>query len=261
MNKYIHSILVCSCLFFYSCQKQEQEYAAIQRLQKIITNGVDSLGNFSTAALFFQFFTYDVNGNLVSIRDSSDLWRGWYTGPQPWGLNRKESTIDYSFGNLLKIKSSRDSFVYNNRNQVIAKLRRIYSDTSRYFTVNRFAYDIKGNLVADSGYVTQSYSKPDGVLYGYDQYTYDDRGNVTRNDRVDLWPAGTVKHTTYTAIYDTQKNPYKRFGLLPYCLFYNNGFFLSTNNKIEPGYTYEYKANGLLKKISYQGFVQEYFYE
>lgn len=264
MKKYIYSIIVCSCFIFHSCKKEEagNDNVVLPRLQKIISNGMDSLGNFSSAPLFFQFFTYDVNGNLVSIRDSSDKWHHWYKGPQPWRLNRKEVFFDYSSnGNLLRLKTSRDSFVYNNQNQVIEQLRRTYSDTTPYFVIHRFTYDIKGNLVADSGYVINTYSNPRGILSGYDQYTYDDRGNVIRNDRVDVWPVGTVKHTTFTATYDTQKNPYKKFGLLPYFLFYNTGFFLSTNNKVEPEFAYEYNTNGLLKKVSYQGYVLEYFYE
>jgi hypothetical protein len=128
--------LYAACLYFLFLQKKTGtgKYC-IQRLQKIMSNGMDSLGNFHAAPLSFQFFTYDVNGSLVSIRDSSDDWHFWYTGPQPWRLNRKDQPSITSFGNLLKIKSSRDSFVYNNRNQLIARLKRIYSDTSQYFTV------------------------------------------------------------------------------------------------------------------------------
>jgi hypothetical protein len=261
MKKYIYSIIVCTPFLFYSCKKEETEKVLLPRLQKIVSNGMDSLGNFHAAPLSFQFFTYDINGSLVSIRDSSDDWHPWYSGPQPWRLGWKQVTMGYNYGNLLNIKNTRDSFVYNNRNQLVARLKRIYSDTSQYFVVNRFTYNIQGNLVADSNYILQSNSKPDGILNAYDQYTYNDRGNVTTNDHVELWPAGTVKHTSYTATYDNQQNPYKNFGMLPYILFYNHGFFLSTNNKIESGYSYEYYPNGLLKKITYQGYVQEYFYD
>jgi hypothetical protein len=172
------------------------------------------------------------------------------TGPQPWRFNSKVITFDYNFyGNLVKIKNSRDSFIYNNKNQLVTKLRKIFSDTSQFFVVNRFSYDAKGNLVADSGYVLQSYAKPDGVLYGYDQYTYDDRGNVIRDDRFEVWPTGTVRQTTYTASYDTKKNPYKSFGLLPYLLFYDHGFFFSANNKMEPGYNMNTLRMACLKNI------------
>jgi hypothetical protein len=260
MKKYINSIIACTCFFFYSCEKQGPENVAMPRLQKIISNGVDSLGNLSSAPLSFQFFTYDVNGNLVSIRDSSEHWHGWYTGPQPWRLDKKLFSMEYNFyGNL--IRTWKDSFVYNNRNQLTARLKRNLDNQS--YVMNAYTYDVKGRLIADSGYVNQSVLNPKGVLYGYDLYTYDGNDNVILDDRYDFSPPGSsnVKHTTYTATYDNKKSPYKGLGLLPYLLFYYHGFFLSAGNVMEPGYTYEYYANGLLKRISYQGFVQECFYE
>lgn len=151
---------------FYSCKKDPSpsNLAAIC-LIKITTNGQDSVDSYSAASLSFQFFSYDARGNVASMRDSGDGWRGWYIGTRPYQLYTQLLNTPLIFqynslGNLVKYK--RDSFVYDNQNQMIIRLGKILSDASNYSVINKFTYDTKGRLIADSGYFKQSFTNPDG---------------------------------------------------------------------------------------------------
>ncbi len=254
-------LLTCFCFFILACKKQEATNGPLPRLHKVIANGVDSMRNHCNSCLFTQLYSYDEKGRLVTILDSAGYWNHQYHGPQPYGVGYPSRLrLEYD-GQGRLLKAARDSFAYNSQGQLIVRYRRISSDTSSFFVTNRFTYDSGGRLVADSGYIKQSFSNPNGILYGYDLFAYDARDNMIQNDRFELWPPGSVRHETLFAQYDNHTSPYKALGLLPYLVFYSQGILLSPHNCIKAGYNYEYNTYGQLKKITYGYFYLEFFYE
>ena len=272
MKKYLYSIILAGCFIFYSCTKQGTENVSLPRLQKIITNGVDSLGNDCNTCLYYQFFKYDTNGRLIKITDSSAAWYHFYNGPQPYFFSYSIYTghltygINYSFyvsleynsaGNF--IKAGRDSFIYNSNNQVAQRFSRVQCDTCRSYLVNKYTYDAKGRLIADSSFTGQTFLVPTVVLHEYTVFAYDANDNVIQSTVINMLP-GTYPPRINMAQYDNHPNPYKNLGVPAY-LVYENPFVLSSNNVLPTGYTGEYYSNGLPQKIIFKNYTQTFFYE
>ena len=221
----------------------------------------DSSGNDCETCYVTELFAYDVSGRLVSITDSGG--RGLPSpsgGPGPFRLiDNYYHNLQYNDqGNL--IKSNRDSFLYNSNNQLTQRLRRITSDTSRYWLINTYVYDTKGRLITDTSYTGQTSLHPSITPEQISSFFYDPNDNLIKVDNNYVWPVGTSRHQIYTSGFDNKINPFKNFGLIPY-LAYSTPFLLSSNNPQTQDFQYEYYDNGLLKKISYKSVTQEYFYE
>ncbi len=221
----------------------------------------DSLGNDCATCYLTELFAYDGSGKLVSITDSG--MRGLPSssgGPMPFMLYYNYyHTLQYNDqGNL--VNAGRDSFLYNINHQLVQRLRRISSDTSRYWLINTYVYDTKGRLVTDTSFTGQTSLHPAVIPEQISSFYYDANDNVIKTDNNYVWPVGTSKHQVYTSGYDTKTNPFKNLGLIPY-FAYSSAFLLSANNPLSQDFQYEYYANGLLKKISYKSVVQEYIYE
>lgn len=262
MSNYLRFIAVAFiCLGLCTCKKQDTRTAPVVRLQKIVMNGVDSVQNVCNSCMYYQFFKYDQAGTLIGINDSSSiLWNYQYDGPHPYtlGYNIHQFFQYNAQGSLLKIGS--DSFVHNAVNQVVQRFRRLSSDTTKSVLINSYAYDTKGRLVIDSTFTGISISNPfNRIVTYYDMYTYDNNDNMVQVDEAHYYQ-GNITHHVSTAQYDNGLNPFKNLGFVMY-LACRVPFIVSKNNVLLPGYTYEYYNNGYLKKITYQGIVQEFFYE
>ncbi len=220
----------------------------------------DSVGNDCATCYVTELFAYDVSGKLLTITDSGMLGLPNSGGPWPFMLNYNyyHNLLYNDQGKL--VKAGRDSFLYNDNNQLIQRQRRITSETSRYWLINTYVYDTQGRLIRDTSFTGQTFLNPSIIPSGISNFFYDANDNINKIDYNAVWPVGTSTHTITTASYDARINPFKNLGLLPY-FAYNNIFLLSTNNQQIQGFQYEYFDNGLLKKISYNKVVQEYFYE
>jgi hypothetical protein len=261
-------IKYCICLLalaisWLGCAKSGDDATGSGRLVKIATTVVDSVGNDNAPrAMAYQFFSYDNNGRLASIRDSSSPGaRFTYYGPVAYPLGKGDEKFQYnSKGELVKL--SRDSLVYNAKSQAIQKYRRVISPTSAYTLINTYTYDTQGRLLTDSGYTTDYTYTPFLLITDYYIFTYDAAGNIVKADQSIVWPLGSATRitTSYTKSYDTKRNPFESMGIAAYTL-YRQWHLIGSNNVVNTGYSYEYYPNGLIKKISLDKYEQEYFYQ
>jgi|GEM_PF-2049044 len=220
----------------------------------------DSVGNDCATCFVTELFAYDGSGKLLSITDSGRRGLPSSGGPWPFMLNYNYyHDLQYNDqGNL--IKSGRDSFLYSSNNQLVQRLRRIASDTSRYWIINKYVYDSKGRMITDSSFTGQTFINPSLIPYVITTFNYDANDNIISVDHNSVWPIGTSTHQMFTTSYDNKINPFKNLGLIPY-FAYGTPFLLSSNNPLTKDFQYEYYDNGLLKKISYRSVTQEYLYE
>jgi hypothetical protein len=184
-----------------------------------------------------------------------------YEGPHPFtgGASNRVQTFHYDLQGRL-IRSGTDSFVYNNSNQIIKRYRQLSSDPSRSFYVNSFTYDTNGRLVIDSIFTGKTIANPaERMVTTSILYTYDNNNNLIKQDWINFSQVNPT-HFIINNQFDNSPNPFNKNAYVMYMAGAEPPV-ISTNNVSKAGYVYEYYSNGYLKKISYQGFIQEFFYE
>jgi hypothetical protein len=256
-------------MFLYACTKNDAVNTTGTRLKMIVTNGQDEFQRDCSNCFYYQFFRYDTNGRLVSIKDSSSdgmAYRrsSYVNGPHIYTLDYSYTyyrSIEYDLKDK-PIRAGRDSFIYNSNNQIIERYRRVQCETCASYLYNKYIYDTKGRLIADSNYTGQTFLIPRIVLQEFTICRYDDNDNVVQSERINAYPPDSARHNInslqYT--YDQKPNPFKAMGLLAYMVFHDPQI-VSKNNFLTKDYTYEYYPNGMIWKISYKGRTQEFLYE
>ncbi|MBV9989294.1 MAG: hypothetical protein JO301_16560 [Chitinophagaceae bacterium] len=240
------TILFCLFLFLYSCTKNTEVIDKPARLVKVLTNGADSIGNYSSKPLIIQQFTYDQNGALIQLEQQDLGWRNWYTGPTPLRMQIfiKPALAFDADHHLLKIGV--DSLAYVN-GRVTERYTKSYPYTSPYFRIRSYTYDANGHISA-VGFYGQQQNPSANVKMNQWDFTYNADGNIPVSG--------------YT--FDKADNPYRSLGLLAFYI-YDSPELLNRNNQITPGFTYKYDAAGRLIRISNidQGneYYQEFYYE
>lgn len=244
------------------------------RLVKIVTNGLNEFQRECANCYYYQFFEYDPNGRLISVRDSCTP--GPVNTINNYRLQLYENspfvyTLYYSSnyyrnitydnnGNLLK--ATRDSFVYDSRNRVIQRYRRVQCENCPSYLYGKYTYDEKDRLIADSVYTGQTLLRPVTILGEFTTVKYDDNDNAVRIERIGTYPPDSPRYTIQLleSSYDHHTNPFRQWGLIGHFIF-NDARILSKELFLSKGYSYEFYPNGLIRKITFNGHTQEYFYQ
>jgi hypothetical protein len=126
-----------------------------------------------------------------------------------------------------------------------------YSDYS-------FAYDAKGQIIADTVFAQHLAGVPSVGIMAYDNWTYDDKGNAIADQGFNSTNTSLVGPPfaagfTITYRYDDQVNPYYNAGIPFFSLFGFGPQLLSPNNQVSGEsnsnslpytYSYAYFSNG-----------------
>jgi predicted nucleic-acid-binding Zn-ribbon protein len=255
-------LLAGICTALLSCSKQSTDTTGT-RLVKIITTGNDSLGNFCASCKYYELFSYDASGSLVTIKDSADNWMYTYDGPHPFlgtlsgygiatvlniknDLSGKPQVVvkGYQTGAAFK-KMSQDSFVYNSNSEIASHFISIEMSGIRFYALQQTcSYNSDNRLATVDSYSAQTPANPNGKAAGSSSFQYDALGNLSMPGLQ----------------YDDKPNPVH--AVMPFLYFMGaSPELLSKNNLIRKGWNYTYYPNGMIRTISYNGYAQEYFYE
>jgi len=265
MKKLFYSIFcIVLLLEITGCSKDPVNISNGTKLIQVRSTIKDSLGNDCSTCFSYQLLSYDAGGRLISVRDSMlpppALWYYYFNGPSinnttgTYGYYKK---IEFSAKDY-PAKATRDSFVYNARNLLIQRYRRVQCPECQSYLINNYTYDNKDRLIADTSYTGQTFLVPAIVINDYKTFTYDINDNVIQYDFFQVW--GTPAHYTTMTNYDNKVNPYKSNRILFY-LAYGNPLLLSSNNPVYLNDQFTYNANGLPVSYSYKKLKQDFFYE
>ncbi len=258
------TISIALLLGVTGCSKDPVNNSNSTRLVQVRSAMKDSVGNECSSCFSYQLFSYDASGRLISVRDSmAPIHSNRYVyinGPNAY------NTIG-TYGYYKKIefttqgypsKATRDSFVYNSRNLLVQRYRRVQCPECQSYLIDNYTYDNKDRLIADTSYTGQTFLVPVIVINDYKTFTYDINDNVIQYDLYQVW--GTPTHYTTLANYDNKVSPYKSNRILLY-MAYGNPLLLSSNNPVYLNDQFTYNANGLPVSYIYQKLKQDFFYE
>lgn len=123
-------------------------------------------------------------------------------------------------------------------------MKRINTDYQSY---SEYSYNGEGKIERRTAY------NDDGVLL-YDQFYYDEKGNLVRKERWHILENGSEElQTTYDYEFDSQLNPYRSFRglMIP-------GRYTNTNNIVKERYELYFDVPGFDERISITTFKYEY---
>ena len=132
-------------------------------------------------------------------------------------------------------KSISHSLEYNSENQLIRKS--YIRPSSNIPDYQKFLYE-NDRIVRITGYSNNSISS-------YTNYIYDDNGNITKQTKYIVSPAGIAELTTTTEYeYDNMHNPYQSFKRLT-----TLGVFTNPNNITKETYTLNFDVDPSIEKV------------
>jgi hypothetical protein len=203
-------------------------YVGQQRLAEIISASSDLVAR--TLVVDTITFQYDASGYVSS-------WT------QTIGAQGKVITYELSYD--------------GNGNLVKALAVPVMSDIE--FSDFSFAYDAQGHLVSDSVFAQHLAGIPSAGIMSYDDYTYEEDGNVASMQSFGSRNTGGVGAPftagfLYKYSYDSGVNPFYHSGIPFYCYNFEGTQLLSRNNQVggttkgtstPSPYIYAYFSNGL----------------
>jgi hypothetical protein len=240
--KKIALVFIVSC-FFFSCEKDKPliiENTDIPLISKVLIG-----------CEIYMEYSYN-NANLVTEEKSKFHYtRHTYndmnqlvTSDFYWDMSiasSNSSVIEAAMNRKEWIspdntpKSISHSLEYNSENQLIQKS--YIRPSSNIADYQKFLYE-NDRIVRITGYYNNSISN-------YINYIYDDNGNITKQMKYTVSPAGIAELTTTTEYeYDNMHNPYQSFKrlLIP-------GIYTNTNNITKETYTINYDVDPSIEKV------------
>jgi hypothetical protein len=246
------ALIITISLVFFSCEKEKQliiENTDIPLITKVLMDGeVYMEYSYNSANLVteekskfhYSRHTYNDMNQLVksdiywdmSIASSS-------SSVLEAAMNRKEWVSPDNTP-----KSISHSLEYNSESRLIRKSYiRPSSVTPEY---QEFLYE-NDRIVRITGYYNNSIS-------GYTDYIYDDNGNITKQTKYFVSPAGIAELTTTTEYeYDNMHNPYQSFKRLT-----TPGVFTNPNNITKETYTLNFEVDPSIEKVQIRENSYEY---
>ncbi len=141
-------------------------------------------------------------------------------------------------------KSISHSLEYNSESQLIRKS--YIRPSSNIPDYQKFLYE-NDRIIRITGYYKNSISS-------YTNYIYDDNGNITRQTKYIVSPAGIAELTTTTEYeYDDMHNPYQSFKRL-----INPGIYTNPNNITKETYTLNFDVDPSIEKVQITENTYEY---
>jgi hypothetical protein len=237
------ALILTFSLVFFSCENEKQlivENTDIPLITKVLMDGeVYMEYSYNSANLVteekskfhFSRHTYNDMNQLVTSDFYWDMSiASSNSSVLEAAMNRKEWVSPDNTP-----KSISHSLEYNNESQLIRKSYiRPSSITPDY---QEFLYE-NDRIVRITGYYNNSIS-------GYTDYIYDGNGNITRQTKYIVTPAGVPELTTTTEYeYDNMHNPYQSFKRLT-----TPGVFTNPNNIIKETYTLNFDVDPSIEKV------------
>jgi hypothetical protein len=203
MKNYLVFIILVS-LCFTTCKKEDDLYYSDTLLSQVnsgnlavhgLTYNSNYLIHESTEPIKYKRFTYDVNNNLKKVEEAysfSAFSCVMIPGQSPEADPRKAKISVYS------------EFEYDNGLRLIKKSN-YFINSGNPQLVSYQTYDYGNGKI-----VKLNIFNPQGQLTQYHDYTYDDNGNIIRDDV--YFSSGVIKLVN-SVIYefDNKNNPYQVF--------------------------------------------------
>jgi hypothetical protein len=244
------AVVLVFSLFFFSCEKETQlciENTDIPLISKVLIDGeVHMEYSYNNANLVTEekskfHYTKHTYNDINQLVKSDFYWDMSLVSSNSTvleaAMNRKEWVTPDNTP-----KSISHSLEYNSENHLIQKsFIRTSSNVPDY---QKFLYE-NDRIVRITGYYNNS-------IAVFTNFEYDDNGNITRQTKFIMSPAGIPELTTTTEYeYDNMQNPYQSFKRLT-----TPGVFTNSNNITKQTYTLNYDVDPWTDKVQ----IIEYSY-
>ncbi len=246
------AMMLTFTLVFFSCEKDKQiivENTDIPLISKVLIGGETYMEySYNSANLVteeknkFRYTKHNYN-DMNQLVKSDFYWDMSVASSNSTvleaAMNRKEWVTPDNTP-----KSISHSLEYNSESQLIRKSYiRPSSNTPDY---QKFLYE-NDRIVKITGYYNNSIS-------GYTNYTYDDNGNITKQMKYIVSPAGITELATTTEYeYDNMHNPFQSFKRLT-----TLGVFTNPNNITKETYTLNFDVDPSIEKVQITVNTYEY---